>query len=58
MLISGTPSSEFIDTSENLGELGKETSSGMGIDNLLSELQGKKVISINSGGRWYLRIIS
>jgi len=55
---SDLPSSEFIDTSEDLGDLENQTSSGSGIDDLLSELQGKKVISIGSGGKWYLRIVS
>jgi len=55
---SNLPSSEFIDTSEDLGNLGNQTSSGSGIDDLLSELQGKKVISIDSNGSWYLRIVS
>ncbi len=54
---TGLPA-KFIDKSEDLQDIGEITSSGEGINDLISKLQGKKVISINSNERWFLRTIS
>lgn len=46
----------YIDTKDSVKTFG-ENETFNGIDELLDRLRGKKVVSIDSGGQWYLRIV-
>lgn len=56
MKLTELPPTKFVDRSENLN-LGKTLKGGRGITNLISELAGHRILSINSNGRWFLKIV-
>lgn len=49
---------EYIDQECEKINLREKIKTGIGIKNLLKELKGKKILSVDKRGRWYLKIIN